>query len=299
MAPRVDLNLIKVFLAIYETGSVSGAAKRLHLTQPSVSYSLSRLRALLGDPLFHRTRDGMQPTFLSDNLYEVFRDSVVNIELAISSSRVFDPKISRRVFRIALSDLGEIFLLPTLMKALRKLAPKVSVEVVPLEVDHVEEWLMRGRVDVAVGNLAFLQRRVKSLTVFQEHYSALVCKHHPRIGSSMSLDIFLEESHVTVSHETGHTMVNEMLDRLGVSRHVALKIPHFSALPSIIPGSDLIACLPERVAGMFSEKGDMKVIKLPFDLPTFDVGVYWESKLEETNEQQWLCHTIYDALCYL
>ncbi|SHL69106.1 LysR family transcriptional regulator [Halomonas cupida] len=292
MASKVDLNLIKVFLAIHETGSVSAAAKRLHLTQPSVSYSLSRLRSLLNDPLFHRTRDGMQPTYSADKLYEVFRVSVMNIELAISSTREFDPSQSRRTFRIALSDLGEIFLLPILMKAFRELAPKVSIDVVPMEVGQVEEWLLKGRIDAAVGNLTFLKGKVQSLPVFEEFYSCLVCAKHPRIGSKMTLDKFLGESHVSVSHTTGHSMVEEMLKKLEVSRHVALNIPHFSALPSIIPGSELVACLPSRVAGMFAENGEMRVMALPFDLPTFEVGVYWENKLGDSSEQQWLCHTM-------
>jgi len=238
----------------------------------------------------------MQPTFSSDKLYEVFRESVMNIELAISSTREFDPAHSRRTFRVALSDLGEIFLLPILMKAFRELAPKVSIDVVPLEVDQVEEWLLRGRIDAAVGNLTFLKDKVQSLPVFEEFYSCLVCAKHPRVGAQMTLESFLFESHVSVSHTTGHTMVEEMLEKLNASRHVALNIPHFSALPNIIPGSEMIACLPSRVAGMFSENGSMKVRKLPLDIPTFEVGVYWEHKLDGAVEQKWLCQTIHQVL---
>lgn len=296
MIPKVDLNLIKIFLAIYETGSVSGAAQRVHLTQPSVSYSLSRLRSLLNDPLFHRTRDGMQPTFSADKFYETFRTSLMNIELAIASTSEFNPLLSRRTFRIALSDLGEVFLLPILMKKFRALAPNISIEVVSMEVNQVEDWLFKGRIDAAVGNLTFLKGKVDYLSIFEEFYTCLVCAQHPRIGKQLTLDQFLNEYHVSVSRTTGHSLVEDILKKLEISRHVSLTIPHFSVLPSIIPDSEVIACLPSRVAGMFAKNGNTKVMKIPLDLPKFEVGVYWANQLEDTVAQQWLTQTIHQEL---
>lgn len=299
MSLKVDLNLIKIFLAIYETGSVSGAAKRVHLTQPSISYSLSRLRSLLHDPLFHRTRDGMQPTFSADKLYETFRTSLMNIELAIASTREFDPSISRRTFRIALSDLGEVFFIPILMQKFRALAPNISIEVVPMEVNQVESWLLKGRIDAAIGNLTFLKEKVNSLPIFEEFYTCLVCTKHPRISKQLTLDQFLNEHHVSVSRTTGHSLVEDILKKLNISRHVSLTIPHFSVLPSIIPGSEVIACLPSRVAGMFAQSGNARVMDIPLELPTFEVGVYWENQLEDTVAQQWLIQLIQRTLSKL
>jgi DNA-binding transcriptional LysR family regulator len=59
---RIDLNLVRVFVAIFETRSVSLAAQRLCVAQPTVSYRLATLRRALQDPLFDRTREGMIPT---------------------------------------------------------------------------------------------------------------------------------------------------------------------------------------------------------------------------------------------
>lgn len=292
MPPKADLNLIKIFLAIYETGSVSGAAKRVHLTQPSISHSLSRLRSLLHDPLFHRTRDGMQPTFTADKLYKTFRTSLMNIELAIASTREFDPLLSQRTFRIALSDLGEVFLLPILMKRFRILAPNISIEVIPLEINQVEDLLLKGRIDAAIGNLTFLKGKVSSLSIFEEFYACLACSKHPRIGKILTLEQFIHEHHVSVSRTTGHSIVEDILKKLKINRHVSLTIPHFSVLPSIISDSEMIACLPSRVAGMFAQNGNTKVVNIPLKLPTFEVGVYWENQLEDTMAQQWLTQTI-------
>lgn len=59
---RIDLNLLKVFKAVYELGQTTTAAEHLGLTQPAVSQGLRRLRDLLGDPLFVPGNAGMQPT---------------------------------------------------------------------------------------------------------------------------------------------------------------------------------------------------------------------------------------------
>jgi DNA-binding transcriptional LysR family regulator len=59
---RMDLNLLKVFDAVYEDRNLVLAGKRLHLTQSAVSHALARLRDLVGDELFMRTGKGMVPT---------------------------------------------------------------------------------------------------------------------------------------------------------------------------------------------------------------------------------------------
>src|SRR5260370_41525563 len=112
-----DLNLIRTFVAIYETRSVSAAAKRLSITQPSVSYSLNRLRDLLQDPLFTRTRGGMVPTFNATQLFEASTRALDDIAAAIVAARQFDPLHSFRSFRLAFSDLGDLQFLPPLVRS--------------------------------------------------------------------------------------------------------------------------------------------------------------------------------------
>ena len=131
--PVIDLNLIRAFVTIYETGSVSAVAERLHVSQPSISYTLKRLRDLLREPLFKRTRDGMAPTYFATQLYEKFRIAISEIEGAIESTRKLDPYLSSRRFRLAMSDLGEIALLPRLMAARQKM-PELGVDIVAIDV---------------------------------------------------------------------------------------------------------------------------------------------------------------------
>ncbi|MCS5968756.1 LysR family transcriptional regulator [Klebsiella variicola subsp. variicola] len=121
-----DLNLITTFVKLYETQSVTVAAERLCVTQPSVSYALAKLREQFDDALFVRNQQGMQPTRLATQLYEGFKEASRSINDAVSEARKFSPSTSKRRFRLALSDLGEIALLPRVLERLNQMAPSIG-----------------------------------------------------------------------------------------------------------------------------------------------------------------------------
>ena len=119
-----DLNLTRVFVAIYEAGSLTAAGRRLFVTQSAISQSLARLRRELGDPLFERTAQGMRPTALADAIYPELHEGMSVIDRTIAAVTGFDPLTSERTFRIALSELGEIGWLPAIGDAMALGAPR-------------------------------------------------------------------------------------------------------------------------------------------------------------------------------
>src|SRR5689334_298402 len=90
---RMDLNLLKVFDAIYEDRNLVAAARRLNLTQSAVSHALSRLRALVGDEVFVRTGKGMVPTARAAAMAPDLRDCLRRIEATLGVEP-FVPKAS-------------------------------------------------------------------------------------------------------------------------------------------------------------------------------------------------------------
>ena len=123
----LDLNLLRVFDAVYRMGKVSRAAETLALTQPAVSQGLTRLRLLLRDPLFVRAGGGVQPTPRAERLAPAVRTALATLEQALSEAEQFDPLRSQRTFRIHMSDIGEGRFLPELMVALREQAPGLRI----------------------------------------------------------------------------------------------------------------------------------------------------------------------------
>ncbi|UUT34855.1 LysR family transcriptional regulator [Microbacterium elymi] len=146
----MDLNLVRVFVAIYETRSLTTAAGRLFVTQPAVSQALGRLRRELDDPLFERNGRQMEPTALAAGLFPGFREAIAGIDRTLDAVHGFEPAQSQKLFRIALSELGEIGWMPAILAAVRAQAPGMRIEAVPMDAAALPDWLARGVVDLAV-----------------------------------------------------------------------------------------------------------------------------------------------------
>ncbi len=293
----IDLNLVRVFVTLYDARSVTLAAERLHVTQPSVSYALSRLRDLFGDRLFVRSRDGMEPTFTAMQLYPVLRDSLAQIDSVLESNNEFEPRHSQKRFRLALTDLGEMSLLPRILVYLHAQAPDVELEVVPLEIDKVEDWLATGKVNAVICsrpiNAAGIERRV---LLSDERYVCLLNRDHATIGDSLNLEQFIQARHAVVAASTGHGLAEDVLHEQRLHRKVSLKVSHFSSLPRILRESDMLAILPEQIASTFAREAPLKVLDLPFEVPTFDVALHWQSHTARSPAQRWFCESIIDAI---
>jgi DNA-binding transcriptional LysR family regulator len=287
----IDLNLIRAFVTIYETGSVSAAAERLHVSQPSISYTLKRLRDLLREPLFQRTRDGMAPTYFATQLYEKFRIAISEIEGAIESTRKFDPYLSSRRFRLAMSDLGEISLLPHLMAALQNM-PELGFDIVAIDVTKLEEWLTAGKIDAAVCNRGSVPVDSAGEVIFTDHYVCLASSRHPRLSSGLTMPQYLAERHVLVDPGTGHSVVEERLQELDCTRKIALRVPHFSVLPEVIATTDLLLAVPSSTARRFAAQHSVRAFDLPFTVRKIEVMLRWQEHSGDIVAQRWLCQTV-------
>jgi DNA-binding transcriptional LysR family regulator len=289
--PVIDLNLIRGFVTIYETGSVSAAAERLHVSQPSISYTLKRLRDLLGEPLFRRTRDGMAPTYFATQLYEKFRIAISEVEGAIESTRKFDPSRSSRRFRLAMSDLGEITFLPHLMELVQKIAPDLGFDIVAVDVTKLEEWLNAGKIDAAICNRGVPVDSAGEV-IFTDHYVCLASNRHPRLSSKLTMKQYLAERHVVVDPSTGHSVVEERLQELGCTRKIALRVPHFSVLPEVIATTDLLLVLPSGAARRFAAQHPVRAFDLPFKVRKLETMLRWHEHSGDIAALRWLCRTV-------
>src|ERR1700735_2875784 len=100
--PSLDLNLLRVFDALAEEGSVTRAGARLGLTQSAISHALGRLRYVLQDDLFVRGPDGMRPTARAQEIAPRLREGLHRLQLALAPM-AFDPVAAQRRFTIAAS----------------------------------------------------------------------------------------------------------------------------------------------------------------------------------------------------
>jgi DNA-binding transcriptional LysR family regulator len=287
---HVDLNLLRVFNAIIEERSLTRAGLRLALSQPAVSYSLGRLRTLFDDPLFIRTRVGMQPTPIALELAAIVARALDTVREALRYAERFDPGVSTRTFRLSLSDAGELAFLPPICEALRRLAPRVRLRIEPTPVEAIEEALRVSRLDFAIGNLPELTARTRHQLLFDETYVCMTRKRRglPR-GAQIGLAAFAEALHVQIlSVEHSHHALEDAFRSHGIGRNTLLELPHFVALPSVLGVTDYFATLPRRLAQIFNRDGRFRIYELPVQLPGASVTMHWHENFDGDEGNVWL-----------
>ena len=292
-----DLNLVRTFVLLYETRSVTATAESLHVTQPTVSYSLQKLRRRFADELFRRGGGGLVPTTTAQALYPPLHSALAEIESTLSGARSFDPATARARFTVCLSDIGEVSLLPRLMAALPSVAPGVSLTVRPLDVDSAVDQLGRGEIDAFIASPLIDPQRVARIPLFTEGYVGMVGADHPRLrGPRPSPAELTREQHVTVFGPTGHHGPRRALEAHGLLDRVVLEVTRFSTLPYLVQDSDLVAMVPRLAADVFATDHRVRLLELPFEIEPAQVSVYARHSHARTPAQHWLAGFMHEHL---
>src|ERR1700761_2034726 len=268
---NIDLNLLLVFDVLYRTRNTTRAAETLHLTQPAVSNALKRLRLQFDDVLFVKTATGMEPTPRADGIAKLLDEGFASIRLAVQAGQAFDPATASRAFHLYVSDIGQTVFIPPLAERMRKVAPhiEISTHYVPLET--AQQMMKLGQLDLAIGNFSGLHSDFIQQKLFHETYAILTRKKHPKIGAKVSIEQFFAAHHVVYTPTAGSHVRFEaepeaLFAKNGKTRHVALRLAHSFGIGRIIASSDLIACVPSRVAAALSNSDDIRAIELPIEI---------------------------------
>lgn len=292
----VDLNLIKTFVLLYETRSVTRTAETLFITQPSVSHALRRLRRQFADDLFVRSRDGLAATALAEKMYPSLRQALDVIDETLAGAGEFDPDITDRTFRVRATDLGEMALLPSVLAALEERARHCSLEVAPLDFGSAAEELRQGRADAVICTPRIDAADLRRDRLFQERYVGLCAVRHPRIGGAPTLDEFLAERHIVVDAAAGHVDIDHALVRMARHRDIAVRVPHFAVLPELVACTRYVAVVPSRVAELFTRSSRVRTFTLPVEIPTVEVSLYTARRSLPSPGVDWLRELIADVL---
>jgi DNA-binding transcriptional LysR family regulator len=282
----IDLNLLRLFDAVHRTRSVSRAAELLELTQPAASQGLTRLRALLHDPLFMRAAGGVQPTPKAQRLAEPVRQALALLEQALGETAGFEPRTSRRSFQIHMSDIGEGRFLPDLMTALRQRAPGVRLETRPVARGQIGEALDAGRIDFAFGFLPGVKDTQKS-RLLADRYVVLLRAGHPftrkrRTGAAL-LAALRELEFVAVR---SHADTLRIVQQSQLEDRLRLVTEHFMVLPAIVRATDLAAVMPRNIARGF--EGGYAIVEPAFAERDFEVALHWSRRFEADPGNRWL-----------
>lgn len=276
----LDLNLLRVFAVVADAGSVTAAASRLYLTQPAVSAALKRLSSAVGGALFTRQGRGLALTARGERLASSVRPHLQALVDAALTPATFDPATSERTVRLGLSDAAEAWLLPPLLRALGREAPRMRLVVLPVQFRTVGEALASRRVDVAVTVADELPAGVRREALFT---GGFVCLHDPRhapVGRRLTAKRYFEHEHVVVSYNGDLRGVVE--DALGVQRRVRCSVPSFHSVGAIVEGTALLATVPELVARSVRRAHPrLRTAALPFTFAPVPLELLWSDAADD------------------
>lgn len=295
MMTFADLNQLRTFVVLYELRSVTAAAERLHVTQPTVSYTLGRLRERFGDPLFRREGSVMVPTAHATRLFGPLHAALAQIDAAVTGSDAFDPLNFRGDLSLALTSIGEQTFLPPIMAALQRSAPESHLRVQRVDADNLEDALTRGSTDLAITVSLLSSPHLTRTPVRAVEYVALSSEVHPLTPADPGM--FTGRRFVRVSARGGHVYPLQALVEYGLMPQVALSVEEYASVPAVLQATDLVVLLPRHVAEVFCGWfSGLVIADLPWPGASTPVSLYSRREAGLTPLQRWFRELAWEAV---
>jgi DNA-binding transcriptional LysR family regulator len=285
----VDLNLLRVFDALMEEGSVTRAGARLGLSQSAVSHSLNRLRVVMDDELFVRSPRGMRPTARATELAARIHAALTQLQGALAP-RVFDPTTTERPFTLMAGPYAAAVLLPTLVSRMATEAPRARLVVVETSSDLLDEFDSH-RVDFAIGGVESGPERLQVEQLLPERLVWVVRTGHPLTKGRVTLERLIQTPHVAIrrppqtvtagrsvrvvmrsSWEDQGALESELATR-GLERRIGVTVPDTYSALAIVRRSDMAALIPQRLAALSAQSGFLAMLRPPYPSPEVTVNL--------------------------
>lgn len=283
---ELDLSLLASLDALLTERHVTRAARRLGVTQSSMSHSLARLRAALGDPLLVRVGRAMVPTPRAEAMEAPLREALAALRRVVSDAGGFDPGRSARGFTLACPDLLAP-VIPELLRALAAEAPGVSLQVVARSGDTLAA-LASGGCDVALGPRpskapGLVMRPLGSLS-----WCVLARRGHPGVRRRLTAEAWARYPHVVVrSGDASPNRVAQAIAGAGVARAVGVTLPGSLAAAWTVSKSDMLFTAPRELVGELAEALDLRVMTPPAALPPVAVAALWHERMHADAGHRW------------
>jgi DNA-binding transcriptional LysR family regulator len=291
---KIELHLVRVLHTLISERSVSRAAMRLGSNQPAVSAQLRRLRALTGDALLVRAGNGMTPT---DGAMQLLGPAAALLREADrlfgthARQRSFDAGSAEATFRIAASDYLDPLFLPGLVAHVKRLAPGVRLELLPLtgEYDYPKR-LAAGEVDLVVGNWLRPPGELHLGRLVSDEIVCLVGEAYPSGRGRWSQDRYLAAEHVAPMpfHAGSPGFVDDHLASLGLARNVVVRTAHFGLIPAMVAQSMLVLTTGRLFCSRYVESLPVKILRCPIPFPPLSYYQLWHDVTHASAPAKWL-----------
>lgn len=288
---RTDLNLLIALNALVEHRHVTHAAESLGLSQSTMSASLGRLRRLFDDPLLVRSGRVLELTPMGQALVEPLHDVVLGLEHLLTASPHFDPGRDARAFTVVASDYVTLVLLRPLLEQLYREDARIAVNVIPFTGGQTAE-LGQAQVDLLIGPLELAApalRRFPHRPLFTDRYVGVVWAHNRDVDAHLDRETFERLPYVQYNPVAGNAaFVDVQLAAAGIRPNVALSTLSFTLVPSLLPGTSMVAFVHERLLLASPLRRELRVVSAPVDLRPLVETMFWHPVFHADPAHRWL-----------
>lgn len=291
----LDLNLLKALNALWQCRGITAAGRMIGLSQPAMSHALQRLRLAFADELFVRGAGVLVPTPRGSELCLAAVAALTALERAVLPAEPFRPESSTRRFRMGMNDYVSATLLPTMLQTLGKSAPGVSLEAIHLPRGQDQDGpvlprlLDEGRADMALGQIDDVPPRCHRENLRQDPHVCVLARRCWDPKHRFDMAAFLALRHVRISSfPERRSWMDQALEAQGLSRRIAVTVPHFMAALHLVAATDLITTLPLGAVAPFARALHLQILPSPLPERLHRLDMAWLKALDGDAGLAWI-----------
>jgi LysR family transcriptional regulator, nod-box dependent transcriptional activator len=285
---NIDLNLLIPLKALLHERNVTRAAKRIHLSQSAMSRALDRLRLELGDELLVRVGRNYELTPRGTALMSELGQIMPRLA-RLWEGEPFSPAQSEARIRLAMTDDASSVVLPQLAEILGRLAPGITLEVVP--------WHERTHEDVLATQLILSPLAAPATfhfePLFEDRFVCVAGRKLKRGNGAISMKEYLTFRHVSTEIQPNQqNLIDRSLAEAGLRRHVAVQVPYFQAAIRVLEATDLVLTMPARIAEPTLAALNFQRLKAPKEIPHIRYSMVWHPRFDSDLLHIWIRETV-------
>lgn len=285
---KIDLNLFRVFAAIYREKNLTRAGEQLFLSQSTMSHALGRLREHFGDPLFIRDGHGVAATPLAKRLWPDINQALQLLHGTLERLYSFDAKRDLKQITIAMNDEIEPVLLPPIAKWFDEHIPDIQINSIRVDRKNLRQDLMSGRIDFAIDIVHLTEVGVAHQVLIEDNFVVMLNPENPLARSNLSKEEYILAEHIVVSaRPTGRTVEDVLLTRQNIKRKVRIRCQQYEAASRIAANSHLLLTIPQSLASYLQSHFQIKTSPLPIELENISLHLYWDDTKSMEQQTLW------------
>ena len=305
---QLDLNLLRLFIYIFELKNLTRTAEALHLSQSAISHALGRLRQALGDELFYREKGELHPTLYAKRLYPTVKQSFENLEQIFQTNHVLSDnelgELAQQSFAtltIAMHDEIELIVFNKLVSQIHQVLPNCQITSSRLNRSALAHELKVGQLDFAIDVARVVDSEIVHQPLLRDEFVMLL--YAPNFAAELANEPTITQAqyfasqHITVSsRRLGLSIEDSLLSKAGWQRQSKIRCQHYATAFQLLKQDKLLLTLPRQLATTFLPPAQgWQILDLPIALTHIELHGYWHQQQQVDPLYGWLRQQIFSA----